>query len=177
MAFPGVFGATFYTDRMSLPRLIPDIPLPPYAFVPGRHPHPESDPAGHSYGRHPAPATLDPARWQDSREYLFGLDLFNADFYWEAHVQWEALWQGAGRKGTVADFAKGLIQLAAAGVKHAEGMPDGVRGHARRAAELFRGLGERDFCGLRLPDLAATADGIARQGWAAFVLRPGESAA
>jgi hypothetical protein len=161
---------------MSFPRLVPDLSLPPYAFVPGRNPHPESDPAGHSYGRHPAPAVLDPGRWRDCREYLFGLDLFNTGFYWEAHAQWESLWQGAGRKGAVADFVKGLIQLAAAGVKHAEGMPDGVRGHARRAAELFRGLGEGAFCGLHLPDLTTTAEGIARQGWCAFFLRPGENA-
>lgn len=161
---------------MSARRLVPEIPLPPYAFVPGRNPHPESDPAGHSYGRHPAPAVLDPGRWRDCREYLFGIDLFNTGFFWEAHAHWEALWQGAGRKGPIADFAKALIQLAAAGVKNAEGMPEGVRGHARRAAELFRARGEGAFCGLRPAELAVTAETIDRRGWRAFTLRPAEDA-
>src|SRR4051794_23916492 len=31
-------------------RLLPDEPLPPYSFVPGRFPHPVRDPAGHSFG-------------------------------------------------------------------------------------------------------------------------------
>lgn len=34
-------------------------------------------------------------------------------------------------------FLKGLIKLAAAGVKAREGKPAGTRSHARRAAELF----------------------------------------
>jgi hypothetical protein len=150
---------------MGTPRFIPDLPLPPYSFVPGRHPHPESDPAGHSYGRHPAPEPFDPDQWQPCHTYLFGLDLFNAAYWWEAHVQWEALWHGAGRKGTVADFLKGLIQLAAAGVKYAEGRPDGVRNHARRAAELFGSLGAGPIAGLVPSDLTAVAEAIARQGW------------
>jgi type II secretory pathway pseudopilin PulG len=46
-------------------RLVPDEPLPAYAFVPGRFPHPISDPAGHSFGKEPAvPPQVDPERWQ-----------------------------------------------------------------------------------------------------------------
>jgi uncharacterized protein len=159
-------------DQRSVPRLAPAVPFPPYAFVPGRAPHPESDPAGHSFGRArgPAPA-LDPEHWQASTAYLYGLDLFNAGFYWESHLEWESLWLAAGRRGAVADFLKGLIQLAAAGVKHREGRPDGVRGHAHRAAELWRGV--RDtlrpalgrFLGLCLADLIARAEEVFRQGW------------
>jgi hypothetical protein len=152
-------------DGMDTPRLVPDIPLPPYSFVPGRHPHPESDPAGHSYGRQVTAEPFDPNQWALCRTYLFGLDLFNAAYWWEAHVQWEAVWHGAGRKGTVADFLKGLIQLAAAGVKHAEGRPDGVRSHARRAAELFGALGAGSFAGLAPGELTAAAEAVARHGW------------
>src|SRR5690348_12086299 len=99
-------------------RLEPDLPLPPYAYVPGRAPHPVSDPAGHLHGRPPErPAPIDPPRWQESRAYRHGVDLFNCGFYWEAHEVWEGLWHAAGRAGVTADFLKGLIQLAAAGVK------------------------------------------------------------
>jgi hypothetical protein len=159
---------------MNVPRLIPEIAFPAYAFVPGRNPHPESDPRGHSYGQCLEPAILEPEQWRTCQVYLFGLDLFNAGFWWEAHAQWEALWHGAGRKGKIADFLKGLIQLAAAGVKHAEAMPAGVHAHARRAAELFRGLGENTFCGFQLSDLVAIADSIATKDWpvSAPVLMP-----
>jgi uncharacterized protein len=143
------------------PRLLPELPLPPYAHVPGKTPHPESDPAGHSFG-HPRPkaAPVDPARWLESREYLRGLDLFNHGYYWEAHEQWEALWHAAGRQGPLADFLKGLIRLAAAGVKAREGRPAGVASHARAAARLLTAasaLGP-DLCGLPLPELIARAE-------------------
>src|ERR1700675_2052924 len=86
-------------------RLVPDEPFPPYAFVPGRYPHPTSDPKGHSFGITPAlPAKVDPDRWQECRPYLYGIDLFNGGYFWESHVAWEGLWMACGRKGVVADF-------------------------------------------------------------------------
>src|SRR6516165_8641523 len=95
------------------PRLVPERPLPPYTFVPGRAPHPVSDPAGHSHGAAPpAAAPLDPERWHTDKTYLYGIDLFNAGCFWESHAAWEALWLGCGRHGRVAYFLKGLIQLA-----------------------------------------------------------------
>jgi hypothetical protein len=153
------------------PRLLPDVPLPAYTFVPGRTPHPISDPVGHSFGAAspPPPLPPDPERWRECLVHLHGLDLFNHGFFWESHVEWESLWLACGRKGEAADFLKGLIQLAAAGVKHLEGRLDGVRSHARRAAELFRTTARRRerFLGLRLADLTATAEKVDRFGWPA----------
>ena len=153
------------------PRLT-DEPFPPYSYTPDRFPHPESDPAGHSFGKKRSPgAALDPAQWMANKTYLYGLDLFNAGFFWESHVEFESLWLAAGRKGPVADFLKGLIQLAAAGVKHLEGNPTGVNNHARRAAELWHGvartLGRAEdlFLGLRLQELIDTAENVLCDGW------------
>jgi hypothetical protein len=138
------------------PRFAPDEPLPPYAHVPRRTPHPVSDPAGHSHGAAPLrPAAPDPARWRECRAYLRGLDLFNHGYYWEAHEVWEGLWHACGRRGPTADFLKGLIKLAAAGVKMREGVPAGVADHAGRAAELFRAAGDARILGLRPADLVA----------------------
>src|SRR5207245_6627760 len=65
-------------------RLVPDYPFPPYAFVPGRFPHPISDPRGHSYGIKPLPCEPpDPDRWNECRPCLVGIDLFNHGYYWE----------------------------------------------------------------------------------------------
>src|SRR5262249_29652703 len=66
-----------------------------------------------------------------------GVELFDAGYYWEAHEAWEVLWHAAGRRGPKADVLRGLIKLAAAGIKVRERREAGVRTHARRAAECF----------------------------------------
>jgi hypothetical protein len=164
---------------------VPEEPLPPYTHVPGVTPHPISDARGHSFGvRLACPAPPDPERWRECRPYLRGLDLFNHGYFWEAHEVWESVWHACGRSGTLADFVKGLIKLAAAGVKHLEGKPRGVASHADRAAELFRKVagsleaGREVFLGLRLGRLIELAELIGRQGWpqTPVVLLPDRSA-
>jgi predicted metal-dependent hydrolase len=150
------------------PRLAPDVTFPPYSYVTGRFPHPTRDPSGHSFGHAaPAPGPVDPARWHESRAYLMGCDLFNYGYYWEAHEVWEGLWQATGRTGPTADFLKGLIKLAAAGVKCREGRADGVRRHTARAAELFQRVqdqaGTSRYLGIDLPWLRSTSRQLARQ--------------
>ena len=144
---------------MSAPaRFLPDLPLPPYAYVPGLFPHPISDPQGHSHGQQPAP--VEPPRpdaWTECIPYLRGLDLFNHGYYWEAHEAWEALWHACGRSGPMADFFKGLIQLAVTGVKLRQGHAEGARWHARRAEELLASLSEPCLFGLEVKHLVACA--------------------
>jgi hypothetical protein len=142
------------------PRYCPARLLPPYSYVTGLSPHPTSDPRGHSFGHAEPPVQpLDPSSWQTNANYLYAIDLFNHGFYWEAHEAWEGLWHAAGRAGPTADFLKGLIKLAAAGVKAREGRAAGVRQHAQRAAELFAVIASSELVvdsivfGLRLADL------------------------
>jgi len=66
-----------------------------------------------------------------------GAVLFNHGFYWEAHESWEHLWIALGRDGDDANIVKGLIKLAACGVKCLEANPTGAGRHASRAAELL----------------------------------------
>ena len=143
-----------------MPRLVPNRPLPPYAYVPGLSPHPASDPAGHSHGAPPPAAALAADKWQECEEYLFGFDLFNAGYYWEAHEAWEACWHAVGRKGRAADLLKGLIRLAACGVKAREDRLDGVASHAAAAARLFRAVAETKpaLLGLDAENLARLAE-------------------
>jgi hypothetical protein len=138
---------------MDIPRFLPGVPFPPYTYVPGQTPHPVSDPAGHMHGEAPQPAELLVDDWPRCHAYLRGIDLFNHGYYWEAHEVWESLWHAAGRTGPVADFLKGLIKLAAAGVKTLEGSPTGSARHARRAAELFRSAiaGDKQWLDLAEP--------------------------
>ncbi len=147
-------------------RLVPDEPLPRYSYVTGLFPHPTRDPRGHSFGHIPPKiAPVDPADWAESRAYLVGCDLFNLGYYWEAHETWEGLWHACGRRGETADFIKGLIKLAAAGVKAREGRPQGVARHAARAAELFASVrtahGDGAYLGLDLDRLISIARRLA----------------
>ena len=114
-----------------------DEPLPPYTYVPGQSPHPISNPQGHAYGEHPQPATVQQSEWWLSPAYRQGERLFLAGYYWEAHEAWESLWHALGRTGPAAAHCKGLIKLAACGVKCLEGNAAGAKRHARRALELL----------------------------------------
>jgi hypothetical protein len=139
-------------------RYAPELPLPPYSYVTGKFPHPERDPAGHGHHRQlPHALAFDPRQWLTEPVYLHAVDLFNGGYYWESHEAWETLWHIAGRRGTTADFLKGLIKLAAAGVKAREGRLEGVRRHAARGAELFSQVAtahdQPHYCGLDLSDL------------------------
>lgn len=146
------------------PRYAPEVALPPYAYVPEQTPHPVSDPAGHAYGQPRPLVTLTDTR--DITTHGFhrhAIDLFNQRYFWEAHEAWEALWIAAGRTGPVADLLKGLIKLAAAGVKARVGNHAGMVRHARRALELIRHSRDQwphdnDPLGLEWTNLQAIAE-------------------
>lgn len=144
----------------------PPLPLPPYSYVPGGPwPHPTSSPLGHLHGHATdRPPAIEGSAWAESQAYLRGVELFNAGYYWEAHEAWEALWHAHGRQGTVATVLKGLIKLAAAGVKIREGRVAGARSHASRAAghfaEAIAAGGPRQL-GLDLPEWIRHAESIA----------------
>jgi hypothetical protein len=122
-----------------LPRFVPDRPFPPYAYVPGRTPHPTRDPGGHSYGTEfEIPEPPDPEEWHACSDYLYGIDLFNHGFYWEAHEAWEGLWAACGRRGPTATYLQALINLAAAGFKARWGSARGMMANAGTAVRLFK---------------------------------------
>jgi hypothetical protein len=127
--------------------------LPPYSYVPGGPwPHPNRT----KQNRAEADKGASALAFQDvatSPMFRRGVQLFDAGYYWEAHEAWEGLWHAAGRRGATADVLRGLIKLAAAGIKVRERREAGVRTHARRAAECFaaaRRLGGSHQLGLDL---------------------------
>lgn len=152
-------------------------PFPGYSYVPGRTAHPASSPAGHSYEQpEPEVADFHPPRWHDCQAYLFGIDLFNAEFYWEAHEQFEAVWKSVGRSGSVADFLKGIIKLSAAGVKQLEGRPEGFLRHMTRAIALFEAAKRRfpqGCCGLDPNELHRAAQAELESHRLSLRLSPG----
>ncbi len=150
------------------PRLFPAAILPTYTYVPGTGtPHPIRHPDGHSHGRKGrAPTALDPEKWHESRNFLLAIDLFNFGYYWEAHEEWERLWRASNPESLIGWFLKGLVKLAAAGVKVREKSIHGVRRHAASAGEVFADIaaesGQDVYCGLRLTHLQFAADRAAQ---------------
>jgi hypothetical protein len=129
----------------SRPRWLPQKSLPPYPYLPGKNPHPVRDPAGHSYHVEPIPVSAEGSLGSDA--FLWGLDLFNHGYYWEAHEAWEGLWRVADRDGPLRMLFKGLILLSAARVKIRERKHAAAQRHAKRAAALLRQL-------MKVPDRA-----------------------
>lgn len=127
---------------MKTKRYLPSKPFPPYAFIPGKFPHPEKA-GGHMENEEVVVTPLSEDSFLENEGYLYGIDLFNNGFYWESHVWWEALWNEAGRKGDTADFLKALIKLAAGGVKEGLDQEAVATGHQERAIEIFEPLTQK----------------------------------
>lgn len=112
-----------------------DQPFPRYRFIPGQFPHPTAHPDGHSYGAAHAAVFVPPERWAESVDYLYGCDLYNHAFWWEAHESWEGLWQLTDKKAPQGRFLQGLIQVAACHLKLHVRHPRGVERLCRTSAE------------------------------------------
>ncbi len=150
-------------------RLLPSADLPSYTFTPGSStPHPYRDPKGHSHHRKGLRTSrpLVPESWADNRFYLMAIDYFNLGFYWEANDEWERLMRVSSPDSPVGHFLKGLVKMAAAGMKVREKSIHGVRRHAASAGEVFADaaaeVGTERFCGLEFTMLQFAADRAAQ---------------
>ncbi len=85
------------------------------------------------YGREPT---------SEDDDFLYGIDLFNAAYWWEAHVYFERLWAETPSADERA-FLQGLIQLAAALVKRREGSSAGEAKLVAKALEKLQQTRER----------------------------------
>ena len=90
-------------------------------------------------------------------DYFYGVDLFNAGYWWEAHVYWERLWSESPAPHAM-EFLQGLIQLSAALVKRREGSEKGEAKLINQALEKLRRASTRAgaakvFMGVRLEPL------------------------
>ena len=147
---PGDRGLRRYSTRA----------FPVYRYVPGLHPHPHRDPAGHSYepvpglNRH-APWSVDD--WQSLDDWLYGVDLFNWFYFWEAHEAWEGLWTAAESGSAPSLLLQGLIQIAAALLKTHMGVLSGARVLSAEGLDKLRRSARLQpvSLGLRLPEVVS----------------------
>lgn len=99
------------------PRRYSNRALPPYRFIPGAGmPHP-AGPAGYmKHGEGPVDVALPPQRWREQASYLYGIDLYNLAYWWEAHEALEGIWHASDdviQRG----YVQGLIMLSGAMLK------------------------------------------------------------
>lgn len=120
-------------------------------------PHPIRDPLGHSYGTeedHNA-EPLPPELWQQSEDYLYGVDLYNFAYWWEAHEAWEGLWHQA--EDTYRLYLQGLIQVSASLIKYHMRMLRPLRSLSTAGRDKLRqvvaecGNTDGKYMGLNLP--------------------------
>jgi len=93
--------------------------------------------------------------WPEGRElFLYGVDLFNYGYYWEAHAAWERLWTAAPRGERASVFFQGLIQVSAALVKWRAGATGGARRLGAKGLAKVRGEGSEGYLGVELERFA-----------------------
>jgi hypothetical protein len=93
-----------------------------------------------------------PESWAQSDDYLYGCDLYNHTYWWEAHEAWEGLWQQTNKAGGQGQFLQTLIQAGACHLKIDLAKPEGVssllassRGHYK---QVLQAVGEAPYMGL-----------------------------
>lgn len=113
-----------------------EVPFPSYRHFPGITIHPDRNRAEHDLGKpDPRPPSLNDVSWQECASFLYGIDLFNAGYWWECHEIMEGLWFAAGKTTMAGRTLQAIIQCAAAHLKTTLDQPIGARrlfSHANR---------------------------------------------
>ena len=82
------------------------------------------------------PQILSPESWRTNEDYLYGVDLYNFAYWWEAHEAWEGLWHQA--EDDYRLFLQGLIQISAALIKRHMRMPRPTRTLSAAGSDKLR---------------------------------------
>lgn len=167
-------------------RYCPQRPFPPYRHVPGVTPHPIRDPQGHSYGleEDDSPVSL-PADWRQTEDYLYGVDLYNFAYWWEAHEAWEGLWNKT--EDDCRLFLQGLIQVSAALIKYhvrqLRGLQSLSTNGRKKVRQVLTNLGDPTgmYMGVDLPEFLTCldtffepffSDAVSEQTYARVTVKP-----
>lgn len=120
-------------------RYAPELPLPAEPYRPGSgQPRPRLPLA---LPATPVARTLahpDELASAELTAFRYGVDLFNAGCWWEAHEAWELVWQRCRRTSALGKLLQGLILLAAAQLKGSQRRAAARRELATRALQRLR---------------------------------------
>lgn len=105
---------------------------------------------------------IPPEFWLQNEDYLYGVDLYNFAYWWEAHEAWEGLWHQA--EDTYRLFLQGLIQVSASLIKYHMRMLRPLRSLSTAGRDKLRQVvaecenADGKYMGLNLPAFLDTAD-------------------
>ena len=131
-------------------------PLPELPHIPGKTVRPVTSPAFDAASAAPI-YTVD-RMWPENETFLYGLDLYAAGFFWEAHEVWEPVWMRSPGNSRERLVVQGLIQLSNACLKILMGRPDAAAKLLDIAHQkvLEASYGGTTMMGIRLPDLISS---------------------
>ncbi len=135
-------------------------PLPTVRHLPGSGSQPDLIPL--EAVKALVPARTEAEAWSKNQPFLYGIALFEAGFYWEAHEVWEPVWMNAAPNSAERHLLQALIQYANAALKRDMARPRAAR---RLLDETARHLGRAvqaapgdTFMGVDLIGWQATLD-------------------
>lgn len=146
------------------------IPFPEYRYIPFQPglPHPRNDPRGHSYHHEEEYLPgFSAGEWPTCKPYLYGVDLFNQGYWWEAHEAWEQLWLASGRNSLTGLFIQGLIQVAAGQLKRCMDEKRGFELLTESGLDKIRTARGR-FLGIDIDDFVRQGQATLEEDQAAF---------
>lgn len=80
-----------------------------------------------------------PAFWHEDVVYLYGVDLFNAHYFWEAHEVWERKWIFfKAHHESHAAWMQGMIQIAASFCKGVQNNPQGMQTNLEKGLDKIK---------------------------------------
>jgi hypothetical protein len=110
------------------PRLCPQLDFPPYRYIPGLNPHPTRDEEGHSFEQKiKPPVPFHESNWLQCEPYVYGIDLYNQGYFWEARNTWETLQTTVNKDSLDANYLEALMLSSAAMLKLNQRDIEGVR--------------------------------------------------
>lgn len=103
-----------------------NLDLPDYKYIPGNGLHPKKRKCEHIPIIKEQEIAFEMENWSSSLRYLYAIDLFNEQYYWEMHEVLEHIWLQFGRKSLIGQFLQGLIQLSIALLKKSKENKNGM---------------------------------------------------
>ncbi|MGH7542637.1 MAG: DUF309 domain-containing protein [Gemmatimonadota bacterium] len=108
-----------------------------------------------------APGSWSPEAWRALESYLYGIDLYNFAYWWEAHEALEELWHAAGRMTPHARFVQGIIHVSAANLNLHRGHLEAGRRQAHRGVLRLSRYSGRIWMGIDVDDFVRQVEGYA----------------
>lgn len=106
----------------------------------------------------------DPSNWRAGADYLYGIDLLNAGYPWEAHEALEVAWKQIPADQPARNVVRAVIQVSAALVKRRAGNRIGVERLFSRAMENLRPWAGRRMMGIDVDSFTRQARLALREG-------------